>query len=52
MVKKDLLEGNIKEVFMKFLLPSIGGMLCTSLYVLGDTMIVGRYLGNDGLVCT
>jgi len=50
LTKSDLLKGNIKEIFFKFLIPSIGGMLGTSLYVLGDTMIVGRYLGNDGLV--
>ena len=36
-------------VFHRFLLPSIVGMLGTALYVLGDTMIVGRGLGRDGL---
>lgn len=48
--KENLLNDNIKSIFFKFLIPSVGGMLGTSLYVLGDTMIVGRYLGNDGLV--
>ncbi|HZJ82567.1 MAG TPA: MATE family efflux transporter [Clostridia bacterium] len=45
----DLLEGNIKTVFLKYLIPSVGGMLGTSLYVLGDTIIVGRALGSSGL---
>lgn len=45
----DLLDGDIKRVFLKYLIPSIGGMLGVSLYVLGDTMIVGRGLGSQGL---
>lgn len=45
----DLLEGNIKATFLKYLIPSVGGMLGVSLYVLGDTMIVGRGLGSQGL---
>nr|WP_300003403.1 MATE family efflux transporter [Tissierella sp.] len=44
-----LLEGDIKKTFFKYLIPSVGGMLGTSLYVLGDTMIVGRALGAAGL---
>ena len=45
----DLLEGDIKRIFFKYLIPSIGGMLGVSLYVLGDTMIIGRGLGSQGL---
>ena len=40
---------HIRKTFLKFLIPSVGGMLGTSLYVLGDTMIVGRALGSSGL---
>ena len=47
--RTDLLEGNRKEIFLKYLIPAVGGMLGTSLYVLGDTMIVGRGLGAEGL---
>ncbi|NLI89055.1 MAG: MATE family efflux transporter [Epulopiscium sp.] len=47
--RTELLEGNIKEIFLKYLIPSVGGMLGVSLYVLGDTMIVGRGLGSQGL---
>lgn len=45
----NILEDNIRTIFFKYLIPSIGGMLGTSLYVLGDTMIVGRGLGSQGL---
>ena len=44
-----LLEGDIKETFFKYLLPSVGGMLGNSLYILGDTIMVGRALGGPGL---
>ena len=47
--RSDLLDGNIKRTFFKYLIPSVGGMLGTSLYILGDTMIVGRGLGSVGL---
>lgn len=47
--RTDLLEGNRREIFLKYLIPAVGGMLGTSLYVLGDTMIVGRGLGAEGL---
>ncbi len=47
--RTDLLEGKTRETFLKYLIPAVGGMLGTSLYVLGDTMIVGRGLGAQGL---
>lgn len=49
MHKNDLVTGNIRRMFLHFLIPSIGGMMGTSLYVLGDTMLVGRGLGSQGL---
>ncbi len=47
--QSELLEGDIKEIFFKYLIPSIGGMMGISLYVLGDTMLIGRGLGSQGL---
>lgn len=47
--KFDLMDGDIKKTFLKYLIPSVGGMLGISLYVLGDTMMVGRGLGSEGL---
>ncbi len=49
MEKNELLEGNLKKTFFKYLIPSVSGMLGVSLYVLGDTMIVGRGIGSVGL---
>ncbi len=46
---RDLLKGNINKIFLNYLLPSVGGMLGISLYVLGDTLLVGRGLGSNGL---
>lgn len=36
-------------ILKSYILPAIGGMLGTSLYVLGDTLLVGRRLGSAGL---
>ena len=49
MDKVELLEGDMKRLFLKYLIPSVGGMLGVSLYVLGDTIIVGRGIGSVGL---
>lgn len=47
--KTDLLDENIKKTFFRYLIPSIGGMLGISLYILGDTMMIGRGIGSVGL---
>ena len=47
--QSDLLKGDIRRVFLKYLIPSVGGMMGISLYVLGDTMLIGRGLGSQGL---
>lgn len=47
--ENQLLYGDIRSIFFKFLLPSIGGMLGNSLYILGDTIMVGQALGGPGL---
>lgn len=38
-----------KDILLNAFLPGIFGLLGTSLYVLGDTLIVGQALGRDGL---
>lgn len=47
--KLDLLNDPTNKVFWNYLLPSVGGMLGISIYVLGDTLLVGRGLGSSGL---
>ena len=45
----DLLNDNVSGIFFKYLIPSIGGMLGTSLYVLADTYFVANGIGSTGL---
>lgn len=45
----DLCRGNINSVFFQFLLPSIGATLVNSIYILGDTILVGRGVGSMGI---
>ncbi len=47
--KINLLEDNIHQIFFRYLIPGIGGMMGVSLYILADTMLVGRGLGSEGL---
>lgn len=47
--KINLLKDDIRPIFFKYLIASIGGMLGISLYVLGDTLFVANGIGSDGL---
>lgn len=48
-VESDLLKSNLKPIFFKYLIASIGGMLGTALYVLADTLFVANGIGSEGL---
>ncbi|MDO5520287.1 MAG: MATE family efflux transporter [bacterium] len=45
----DLTEGNIKKLFFKYLLPSISATLVTSIYILVDTIIIGKGIGEQAV---
>lgn len=45
----NLLEDPIKALYGKYLLPSISATLVTSIYILADTMMVGRGVGAVGI---
>ena len=45
----NLLEDQIKTLYGKYLLPSISATLVTSIYILADTMMVGRGVGAVGI---
>lgn len=47
--ENQLLRASVNETFLKYLIPSVGGMLGNSLYILGDTIMIGRALGGPGL---
>ena len=49
MEENSLLTGDIRKTFFQYLLPSIGGMLGTAAYVIGDTIIIGQAMGAQGL---
>ena len=49
MQKTDLCHGSILQGLLLFSLPMIAGNLLQQVYNLADTLIVGRYIGPDGL---
>lgn len=44
----DLLKGNIKKIYLKYLTASFGSALVTSIYGIVDLAMVGKYQGADG----
>ncbi len=44
----DLLSGNIKKIYFKYLLAAFGSALITSIYSIVDMAMVGQYHGPDG----
>ncbi len=49
MKKVDFLEENVTSLFLKYLIPSISASLVTSIYILVDTIIVGKGIGADAV---
>ena len=47
--RADLLNDDIKKIFIKYLIPSIAGMIGISLNILFDTIFIGRGVGSEGL---
>lgn len=46
METKEFLEKPVKGLFYRYLIPSIIGTMVTSIYVLADTIIIGKGLGS------
>ncbi|HIZ54660.1 MAG TPA: polysaccharide biosynthesis C-terminal domain-containing protein [Firmicutes bacterium] len=44
-----LLTSNPYKLFFKYLIPSISATLVTSIYLLADSIIIGKGVGSDGL---
>lgn len=42
----DLLKDNTRQLFFRYLIPSISATLVTSIYVLADTIIIGKGIGT------
>lgn len=48
-MKKELTKGNVPKTMVLFAAPMIAGNLLQQCYNIADTMVVGRYLGEDAL---
>ena len=46
----DLLQDNPRKLFGRYLLPSISATFVTSIYIIVDTIMIGRGVGSDALV--
>lgn len=49
MQKVNLLEEPVEKLFIKYLVPSISATLVTSIYILADTLMIGRGVGPVGI---
>ncbi len=49
MKKIDLLNDNLKKIFIRYLIPGVLSALAVSLYIFVDTMFIGLGVGRDGL---
>ena len=49
MQKLNLLEEPVQKLFIKYLMPSISATLVTSIYILADTLMIGRGVGPVGI---
>jgi len=47
--KTDLLNDSITSLFMRFFVTSVAGMIMVSIYILADTIFIGRGIGSEGL---
>ncbi|MFA9379219.1 MAG: MATE family efflux transporter [Lachnotalea sp.] len=45
----DLLNDNIKKIFLKYLFPSVGATMVTSIYILADTIMIGKGIGSNAV---
>ena len=49
MKQNRLLEDPVRSVFLSYLVPSVSATLVTSIYILADTMMIGRGIGSVGM---
>lgn len=45
----DLLKGNLKKLYFRFLIPSLGSAMVMSIYTLTDAIVIGKGVGSDAL---
>lgn len=49
MKKSDLINDPVSKIFYHYLVPAISGTMVTSIYVLADSIIIGKGIGSDAL---
>ncbi len=45
----DLLKDNLRKLYLKFLIPSLGSAMVMSIYTLTDAIVIGKGVGADAL---
>ena len=45
----DLLKDDLKKLYFKFLIPSLGSAMVMSIYTLTDAIVIGKGVGADAL---
>lgn len=45
----DLLKGNLKKLYLRFLIPSLGSAMVMSIYTLTDAIVIGKGVGPGAL---
>ena len=45
----DLLRDDLKKLYFKFLIPSLGSAMVMSIYTLTDAIVIGKGVGADAL---
>lgn len=43
----DLLRDDLKKLYFKFLIPSLGSAMVMSIYTLTDAIVIGKGVGAD-----
>ena len=49
MQTNDLLNGSVSKIFFRYLIPAIMANMVTSIYILADTIIIGKGLGATAM---
>ncbi len=45
----NLLKDNLKKIYLRFLIPSLGSAMVMSIYTLTDAIVIGKGVGANGL---
>lgn len=48
-IAMDLLKDNLKKLYFRFLIPSLGSAMVMSIYTLTDAIVIGKGVGADAL---